>query len=305
MLFLRTMRGMCRPLILLAAMTPAALLAQQDSKSGGNNAPSSDANGYSDDTPLGDVARNLRKKTPPPSQVVVDDDNLTQVMSQAESRRVAGAGLTFLMTGESKDFRVSAPDVTCSLAFTANVKTLLSNQYSQMALSSNDVGRLEASATIEGDALIVSVHNRTDWHVSEVTVALTVVKRTAGGAGWSDAVGDAAEISQSQALQSQSIQSEIVQSQVRPERKPDSTVIYRMRAAASPATTTAFSAPLNLKLAADEEWHWAIVQARGYPPESYAGNLPQTTQDRLPAPALPSPLLPVNAPIASLPQAPQ
>jgi hypothetical protein len=209
------------------------------------------------------------------------------------------------MTGESKDFRVSAPDVTCSLAFTANVKTLLSNQYSQMALSSDDVGRLEASATIEGDALIVSVHNRTDWHVSEVTVALTVVKTTASGAGWSDAVGDAAEISQSQALQSQSIQSEIVQSQVRPERKPDSTVIYRMRAAASPATTTAFSAPLNLKLAADEEWHWAIVQARGYPPESYAGNLPQTTQDRLPAPALPSPLLPVNAPIASLPQAPQ
>jgi hypothetical protein len=292
------MRRLCVLTILLVALMPAAVLAQQNSNSGGNNAPASDANGYSDDTPLGDVARNLRKKTPPSSQGVIDDDNLTQVMSQAESRHDAGAGLTFLMTGESKEFRVAAPDVTCSLAFTANVKTLLSNQYSQMALPPDDVLKLDASATIEGDALIVSVLNRTDWHVSEVTVALTVVKKSAGGAAGPDAVGDVAE----------SIQSQVLQSQVRPERKPDSTVIYRMRAAASPTTTTAFSAPLNLKLAADEEWHWAIVQARGYPPQSYAGSLPPTTQASTPAsvqPASAAPLASESAPIGSLPLAPQ
>ena len=43
-------------------------------------------------------------------------------------------------------------------------------------------------------------------------------------------------------------------------------MIYRMRAAAPPSATTVFSTPLRLELAPDEEWHWAIVQAKGYPP---------------------------------------
>jgi len=76
------------------------------------------------------------------------------------------------------------------------------------------------------------------------------------------------------------------ESDVRPEKKPDVTVIYRMRAAAPPWVTTVFSAPLNLDFAPDEEWHWAIVQAKGYPPQSYFGNQPQTTTEAS-EPALP------------------
>lgn len=252
---------------LLPALTIAPMLAQDDPN----------------DAPLGDVARNLRKKTPP-SQHVIDDDNLSNVMQQAESRHTSGSALKFLMAGESKGFQVSAPDVTCSLAFTANAKSLLSSQYAQMDLPPGEVLKLEGPATIEGDALTVSVLNRTDWHVSEVAVALTVVKKNAPedaplsyGTANSGATKLMPTVDPPQ------------ESEVRPEKKPDTTVIYRMRAAAPPSTTTVFSAPLNLDLAPGEEWHWAIVQAKGYPPQSYSGNTPQTTaQTSEPAPVQPA-----------------
>lgn len=224
------------PLLLTAAVSTR--LAAQD-----------DLNSDPNDAPLGDVASSLRKKTPP-SQSVIDDDNLSKVMEQAESRHAPGSALRFLMAGESKEFRVSAPDVTCSLAFTSNVKALLSNQYSQMELPAGELSKLEGPATIEGDALIVALYNRTDWRISELVVAITVVKKN----GVFDAMAiDGAE------------------GDVRPEKKPDLTMIYRMRAGAAPSETAVFSAPLKMELAPDDEWHWAIVQARGYPPQSYAG----------------------------------
>src|SRR5579863_7148707 len=111
------------------------------------------------DTPLGDVARNLRKK-PSGFQQVIDDDNLPSVMQQAEAHRSSGSAMKFLMGGGEKGFQVSAPDVTCSLAFSPNVKALLaSNQYAQMDLPAEEVIKLEGPATIEGDALTVSVFN--------------------------------------------------------------------------------------------------------------------------------------------------
>lgn len=257
------------------------------------------------DAPLGDVARSLRKKTPS-SQDVIDDDNLSQVMRQAESRHTPGSALTFLMSGESKGFQVSAPDVSCSLSFNANAKSLLSGQYAQMDLPPGDVLKLAGPATIEGDALTVSVFNGTDWHVSEVAVALTVVKKKeAGDALFNGATSySAATLPTVTANLSQ-------ESEVRPEKKADVTVIYRMRAPAAPFATTVFSAPLNLDLAAGEEWHWAIVQAKGYPPQTYTASSSQTTaHTNQPAPPLqptvPSALLtPQDSPEASLPQNPQ
>lgn len=194
------------------------------------------------DVPLGDVARNLRKPKPS-SQDVIDDDNFSQVMAQVEQRHSTGTPLRFVMAGEAKGFQISAPDATCSLSFTANAKALLSTQYSQIQLSPADVAKLAGPATIEGDALTVSIFNRTDWHLSEISVALTIVRKSSEPAV-------------------------LPGSEVRPEKKPDSTAIYRMRAAAPPFATGTFSAPLNRTLDPDEEWHWAIVQARGYPPQA-------------------------------------
>lgn len=125
--------------------------------------------------PLGDVARNLRRN--PPTHPVIDDDTLPQVMKQAESRKGLGSALRFFMAGEGNGFQVGVPDATCSLSFSANAKSLLSSQYAQMQLPAAELDRLEGRATIEGDALMLPLRNDTDWHVSEVTVALTVVSK--------------------------------------------------------------------------------------------------------------------------------
>ena len=251
--------------VMLALLAPVRALAQDDPN----------------DAPLGDVARTLRKKTPS-TQQVIDDDNIPQVMEQvqqADSRRGAASALRFLMAGESKGFRLSMPDATCSLSFTPNVKSLLSSQYSEMDLPQQQVTKLQGQATIEGDALTLPVFNGTDWHVSELDVALTVVHKRgprdpfaleeplAGNAEDSGAASDPLQ-------------------QVRPEKKPDVTVIYRMRAAAPPWERAVFSAPVAVDLAAGDEWHWAIVQAKGYPPESYTRGAQQATA-KTNAPALP------------------
>jgi hypothetical protein len=223
------------------------------------------------DAPLGDVARTLRKQTPG-STDVIDNDNLAGVMARAESHRPTDSALKFLMDGEEKGFHVSAPDVTCSLSFSANTKALLANQYAQMDLPAAEVLKLAGPATIEGDALQVSIFNGTGWHVSEVAVALTLVKNL-----------DSPEAAQ--------FIDPMAGSEVRPEKKPDVTMLYRMRAGAAPMSTTVFSAPLNIELAPGQEWHWAIVQAKGYPPRTAIATMQQTSNisgpDRGASPPIP------------------
>jgi hypothetical protein len=224
-----------------------------------------------DQLPLGDVARNLRKKTPP-AKPVIDDDNLTQVMQEADSHHEASSGLTFLMSGDSRGFQVSAPDVTCSLAFTANVKTLLSSQYDQMDLPPGEMAKIEGKAVVEGDALTVPVFNGTQWHLSELAVAFTVVKRARTGVvPWNQSGASSASEDRTPTLPGE-MGADAFQ-QVRPEKRPDVTMIYRMRAAALPWSNAVFSAPLNLELDPGEEWHWAIVQVKGYPPETYGNSV--------------------------------
>lgn len=254
----------------------------------------------SDEIPLGDVARNLRKKTPP-AKPVIDDDNLPQVMQEADHHDL-GQGLRFLMSGKRSGFQVEAPDVTCSLSFSANVKSLLSGQYAEMELPSGEMAKVEGKAVVEGDALTVPVFNGTQWHLSEISVAFTVVKKgKAGGADADPAASSADPVHAMPVLEVDAFQ------QVRPEKKPDVTVIYRMRAAALPWSNAVFSAPMNMELAAGEEWHWAIVQARGYPPEKYVskGN-PTLTQppegESVPSPVSMKSTAPENdVPVASQP----
>jgi len=273
--------------VMLALLAPARAAAQDDPN----------------DAPLGDVARTLRKKTPS-TQQVIDDDNLPQVMEQvqqADSRRGAASALRFLMAGEGKGFRLSMPDATCSLSFTPNVKSLLSSQYSEMDLPQQQVTKLQGQATIEGDALTLPIFNGTDWHVSELDVALTVVHKhgTRGPFALEEPLAGNAEDS---GAASDPLQ------QVRPEKKPDVTAIYRMRAAAPPWERSVFNAPLDVDLAVGDEWHWAIVQAKGYPPESYSSGTQQTAA-KTNAPNIPvlppAPVVQENPTAASLAQSPQ
>ena len=250
----------------------------------------------SNDVPLGDVARNLRKKTPT-SQAVIDDDNVERVLERAESQHAPGASLKYVMAGETRNFQISAPEATCSLSFSANAKALLSSQYAQMDLPPGEMLKLKGPATIEGDALNVSVFNGTNWHVSEVAVALTVVRKGGVQDGLSSAGPDVPAVDPLAAVG-------------RAEKRPDQTVIYRMRAAAAPTATTVFSTPLDLDMTPGDEWHWAIVQAKGYPPETYslsAATALATADDPVPAKP-PTPVIPVSlqdAPAADFRQPPR
>src|SRR6476469_9166720 len=228
-------------LVVGATLVPARLLAQDDS----------------DDVPLGDVARSLRKKAP--TKPVIDDDNLSQVMQEADSRKGFGSSLRFLMAGDLSGFRVSAPDVTCNLSFSSNVKSLLAGQYSEMDMPASELARLEGHASIEGDSLNVSVHNGTDWHVSEIAVAVMIVRKSVANAAAGEGVSNL-ETATAEGARPPEVQTD---------KKPDTTVIYRMRAVGVPWSVTTFSARLQSELGAGSEWHWAVVQARGYPPESY------------------------------------
>ncbi len=215
----------------LALLMPAAAVAQDDPN----------------EIPLGDVARNLRKNPPQPATLpTINDDNLPQVMESADHGRPFRSSWPFLLV---PDLKAHEPDVTCSLSFTVNVKSLISRQYDQMELPPAELAKIDAKAVVEGDTLTVPVFNGTDWHLSELSVAFTVVKKARGGFGALEAGADPFE-------------------QVRPEKRPDRTVIYRMRAAGAPWDRAVFSAPLDLDMGPDDEWHWGVVQVKGYPPES-------------------------------------
>jgi len=257
--------------VLLAAFVSPTMLAAQ---------------GDPNETPLGDVARTVRKKTPP-TLPVIDDDNFSQVMDQVESRHMDAASLHFSMPAENKSFRVAQADVTCSMSFSANAKSLLSSQYAEMKLPAKQMSKLQGPANLEGNALNISLTNGTDWHVSEVAIAFTVVRRSASGSNDS---GEAKMFPPPDPAQ---------ESALRPVKKPDTTVIYRMRAADGPSATTVFSTPVDVDIDAGDEWHWAIVEAKGYPPQGYTAGVSQAASGVEPSIVVPSSLKELDSPASA------
>lgn len=150
-------------------------------------AQSDDDNGVS----LGDIARALRRdkekakeqgqKEPPSAQTVIDNDNLSQVVKQAENDRLK-TSMNFVFDGIGKDIRVSAPDVTCNLTFSAKTGVLVSDPFVPQELPRNELGMLDGPAVINGDALQVTVHNGTAWNLREITVGLTILRQASPSA---------------------------------------------------------------------------------------------------------------------------
>jgi hypothetical protein len=223
----------------------------------------------SDDSPmpLGDLARSLRKKkdqpAPAPSHPVIDNDNLSQVMDEVESHRVPSASLLYSFDNTGRTFQVSAPDATCTLSFNSNATSLLATPYVPVDLPDAELAKLDGPATISADGLQVSIFNGTEWKLEEITVGLTIVRHNAPAVahyGSGRLVAAASE------------------SVISAEKQPDVTTIHHLRAMALPSTTTLFKTSIGLRLGPDEEWHWAIIQARGIPPT------------RLPSPAISQPI---------------
>jgi len=50
------------------------------------------------------------------------------------------------------------------------------------------------------------------------------------------------------------------------EKRSDLTLLYRLKGSAPPAATTVFQETLAAPLSPGQEWHWAIVEAKGLPP---------------------------------------
>lgn len=211
---------------------------------------------YEGEVSLGDLARSLRKAKAAPAKTVIDNDNLAQVMDEVESHRV-GSGLLYSFDNVGKSFTVSSPDVTCSLSFNANATSLLSDPYSPRELPDSEIAKLDGPATINGDTLQVSVYNGTNWDLKEITVGLTILRPAESKTAYygparlvTAAAGDNAP----------------APDPVPAEKKSDLTVLYHIKGTAAPLTTTVFTETLGTALAPNQDWHWAIVQAKGVPP---------------------------------------
>jgi hypothetical protein len=213
------------------------------------------------DAPLGDVARSLRKKPAPQAVINVDDDNLSKVMGDAETRRATGASPVFSFDPGgpgAKSFHVPSPDVTCSLSFTAKTSSL-SDPLLLDDLPRAELAKLDGPATIDGDSLQVSMHNGTSWDLREVVIGLTIVKRAEPG----DATPNLGQLRIVPAAASG-----FPQAQDSFQKQPDVTLLLHVKGSAAPSSTATFRTALNFALFPDQEWHWAIVRAKGIPPQT-------------------------------------
>jgi hypothetical protein len=209
------------------------------------------------DAPLGDVARTFRKK-PVASETVIDNDNLSKVVDDAEGRRAAGSSPVFSLDPAGKGFRVSTPDVVCSLSFSGKTSSLLSDPLMLDELPRSELAKLDGPATIDGDSLQVSMHNGTSWELREVVIGLTIVKRPQPGSASN--FGQARIVPAVAGGPPQEVQDSF-------QKQPDVTLLLRVKGSATPSTTAIFRTSLNFALFPDQDWHWAIVKAKGIPPQ--------------------------------------
>jgi len=234
--------------------------------------------------PLGDLARSFRKKAQPaptapprPARAIIDNDNLSQIMDEVENQRLTRATFLYSFDSAGKTFQVSSPDVTCSLSFNANATSLLARPYVPINLPEEELAKLDGPATINEEGLQVSVFNGTQWKIEEITVGLTIVRRqTPTAAGY---------------YGSGKLIPAVSETQLTSEKRSDVTTLHRLKATAWPSEVTVFKAPLSITVGPDEEWHWAIIQAKGIPPEKLPPppplplSVPQSAPQLTPQPA--------------------
>jgi hypothetical protein len=203
--------------------------------------------------PLGDVARALRAQKKADLPVITNDNfsHLPQLLRETEQRALA-AGLV----AAPLPVKPSAPEITCSLAFSAQAASQTTAASSApQDLPAGALAKLDGPAVISGTTLQLSIYNGSSWDVREITVGLTIVRHAA----------------QTVAANSPRLMPASAGGGPEPVlKKPDQTLLYHLKGSAAPLSTTAFKQTLDLSLGPYDEWHWAILQARGVPPASPA-----------------------------------
>jgi hypothetical protein len=201
------------------------------------------------DLPLGDVARLYRKEKKAPDQTVIDNENIDKIMQEIQNRKFSSK-LMFSFDSGAQEFKVSSPDVTCSLAFNGKASSLLSDPFVSRDLPADALAKLDGPAVIRGNTFQVSVYNGSEWNVRELTVGVTLLRQAPQnvyGPRLQPAAEKAAETDQ---------------------KLSDQTVIYHLKGIAPPSATTLFVGDLSEEPGPNQEWHWAIVSAKGTPPNT-------------------------------------
>ncbi len=149
----------------------------------------------------------------------------------------------------SRKFKVTSPDGSCNLSFSANTSSAANAPFASQDLPQEELGKIDGPARIEGGELQVSVHNGSGWDVKEITVGLTLVRASdnkIANFGRARLITASAE--------------EIVNPQ---EKSADVTLLYHLKGDAAPLATVQFRGPLSGTVDPEQEWHWAILQAKG------------------------------------------
>ena len=221
------------------------------------------------DTPLGDVARNIRKAkvTTKAADVRVDNDNISKIVENSEARRMMSTppALSFGLGPVLPGNPLAAPDVSCSLSFSArgirltdalgpapvkakDDKVDRDPKTADDKVPPSELTKLEGPATIIGDSLQLSVFNGTSWQIEEITVGLTILRHP------SQATSAALETG-ARVVPAGSVQ--IVA------KRSDTLLIYHFKGTAAPNSRATFTEPLGTTLGPEQEWHWAIIEAKG------------------------------------------
>jgi len=209
------------------------------------------AQSETEDRPLGDVARDLRKTKAPPAEAPLitneNMDKMREMIRQREQQAIAANPQVVMKTAQPQ-----GPQVTCNFAFNAQAPPPASNTGPlQQDLPDSELVKLDGPAVISGDTLQLSVYNGTSFHVDEITVGLTIVRhedRASASMGTARLLPASANSGPVPML-----------------KKSDITLLYHLKGSAAPGSTTAFEHGLGVNLRPDQEWHWAILQARGIP----------------------------------------
>ena len=243
-----------------------------------------------DDVSLGDVARDARrnKVQPPQERPVIDNENLEQAM-QDVTRLKPNDHLVLSIDPGGKGFRVSSPDVTCSLSFNARTASLLIKPVIVEDLPLSDLIKLDGPASIQDDNLQLEVFNGTDWELREITVGLTLERKAGENA---DLAARARVIPAAEGLAPPTV-----------EKRSDVTILYHLKGEAKPFSTTTFREGIGATLAADQDWHWSIVEAKGVRSQDAPPQLPPEALPSAPTIAPPTPVTPELAPSSKAPAA--
>ncbi len=241
-----------------------------------------------DDVSLGDLARDVRKNKVQPQQErpIIDNENLEQAMEDVTKLK-PNDRLVLSIDPGGKGFKVSSPDVTCSLSFNARVASLLIKPIIVEDLPVSELIKLDGPASIQDDNLQLEVFNGTDWELREITVGLTLERKAGESA---DMAARARVIPAAESVGGPSV-----------EKRSDVTLLYHLKGSAKPFSTTTFRESIGATLAADQDWHWSIVEAKGVRSQDSPPQLPPEALPSAPPIALPTPAVPELAPSSNAP----